>query len=73
MRSRDLRRTRCIRVFNGLVAAGNAPEQVALASTTDEIALLVSAFEGVVFLKGSRANRLERLIPENSTPIPSYP
>lgn len=59
--------------YNGLVAAGNTPDQVALAATADEISLLVSAFEGVVFLKGSRSNRLERLIPENSTSIPTYP
>lgn len=47
----------------GLLAAGNAGSQLEIASSIESIQSQVTAHSGAVFLKGSRAYGLEKLIP----------
>jgi UDP-N-acetylmuramoyl-tripeptide--D-alanyl-D-alanine ligase len=47
----------------GLLEAGHAPERIDLGETADPVLPVLEAFEGAVFLKGSRSQRLENLIP----------
>lgn len=47
----------------GLLEAGHAPERINLGETADPVLPALEAFEGAVFLKGSRSQRLENLIP----------
>ncbi|NCG08125.1 MAG: UDP-N-acetylmuramoyl-tripeptide--D-alanyl-D-alanine ligase [Verrucomicrobia bacterium] len=48
----------------GAEAAGVLPEQMVTARSADEIKSGIAAFEGAVFLKGSRCFTLEALLPE---------
>ena len=47
-----------------LHARGFAPGKVHLLTETDELRERIAAFRGAVFLKGSRALGLEKLVPE---------
>jgi len=49
----------------GLLQAGVNAAQITCADNADALKTNINEFKGAVFLKGSRANRLERLIPEN--------
>jgi UDP-N-acetylmuramoyl-tripeptide--D-alanyl-D-alanine ligase len=51
---------------SGLKYAGVSDEKVYCCQNADMAADRVEAFEGAVFLKGSRLNRLETLIPANA-------
>lgn len=53
----------------GLKVHGLTPERVRCVASVCEIPQAVSGFEGVVFLKGSRLNRLENLIPAEAEKI----
>jgi UDP-N-acetylmuramoyl-tripeptide--D-alanyl-D-alanine ligase len=48
----------------GAEAAGVLPEQIVSSTSVDEIKSGIAAFEGAVFLKGSRCFKLESLLPE---------
>ncbi|MFP4541182.1 MAG: UDP-N-acetylmuramoyl-tripeptide--D-alanyl-D-alanine ligase [Opitutales bacterium] len=52
----------------GALAAGNAPERLTVAPDAAAVRPALEHFAGAVFLKGSRAYALERLIPESAEP-----
>ncbi len=68
LRSQD--RVACVGDFAydiklGLNQAGVSESQIFCADHVDTLKADISSFKGAIFLKGSRANRLERLIPQN--------
>lgn len=56
----------------GADAAGVLPEQIVSATSVEAIKSAIAAFEGAVFLKGSRCFTLEALLPETLTLKPTH-
>jgi UDP-N-acetylmuramoyl-tripeptide--D-alanyl-D-alanine ligase len=52
----------------GLLAAGNAPEQIVVAAELEPIRRAIAGFSGELFLKGSRRYRLEALLDDLVAP-----
>jgi UDP-N-acetylmuramoyl-tripeptide--D-alanyl-D-alanine ligase len=56
----------------GLLAAGVEHERIICIRTTEDGASKLRSIAGNVFLKGSRQHKLERLLPDDAVPEPSF-